>query len=148
MVPIDKIEVFEPWSYMRGSKTIHHDDRRPLSPAPGNRMFSESQVIDAVVFLGRWLVIISTGFQKNTSLTGIREFSFGSLPDTGETLQIKVTIQRHDWDDIILSCDVSSRDRFVARGSFTLEEVDLVDPDEIVRLSELWKQFQPNTQEI
>lgn len=143
MTPIDQIEVFEPWSYMRGQKTVRLEDRPPNSPAPGNREFSESQVIDAAVFLGRWLVVISTGFEKNSSLTGIREFSFGSLPDVGETLQVKVTIRRHDWDDIILNCDISSRNRFVARGSFTLEEVDLVDPDEVERLQGLWTHIQP-----
>lgn len=147
MTPIDTIEVFEPWSYMRGLKTIELADRRPNSPAPGNRAFSESQVIDAAVFLGRWLVIVSTGFQKNSSLTGIREFSFGSLPGVGETLQVKVNIRRHDWDDIILNSDISSRNRFVARGSFTLEEIDLADPDEVMRLKALWQQFQLSNKE-
>ena len=147
MTPIDTIEVFEPWSYMRGLKTIELADRSPDSPAPGNRAFAESQVIDAAVYLGRWLVIISTGFQKNSTLTGIRDFSFGSLPDVGETLQVKVNIRRHDWDDIILNCDISSRNRFVARGSFTLEEVDLADPEEVERLRMLWQQVQLTNKE-
>ena len=91
-----------------------------------------------------FLVLISTDFKKNCVLTSVRDFSCGSLPKVGETIQIKVTIHRHDWDDIILNCDISAPNRFVARGSFTLAEVDLIDPDEVIRLQQLWRSFVEN----
>ncbi len=136
-IPIDLIEAHEPWSYMRASKTVGVGDCRP-SPASGVGHLAESQIMDAVFWIGRLLVLTSTRFQKNGAVTGVHDFSFGTMPQPKETIQVKVNVVRHDWDDIVLQADVSSHNHFIARGSFTLEEVELNDENELDRLRTLW----------
>lgn len=142
--PIDCIEAYEPWSYTRACKTIAPDSCVE-SPATGVGHASESQIMDAVFWVGRLLVLSSSDFQKNGNVTGIHDFSYGILPQPGDTIQVKVSVVSHDWDDIILEADVSSSNNFVARGSFTLEEVELIDEDEICRLRSLWHTLYKST---
>ena len=135
---LDDIEAYEPWSYVRATKTVVPDDCNVASNEYQLNALSKSQIMGSLFWLGRLFVFASSDFANYASITAINDFAFGTMPDAGETFQIKVKVDKRDWGNVVLDADVASANRFIARGSFSLATLELNDSDIIDRLTALW----------
>ena len=129
---VDRIEAFDPWTFLKGRKSISLEEYCLLEPLGRKGIFSEALVLESCIHLGRWLVMKSSDFEKTCLLFEVRGFTFAKACGMGDTLEMTLRVQKREEGFIEVECETSEGGRLICRGALTLGFMSLgslVDPD-------------------
>lgn len=129
---VDRVEAFEPWTFLRGRKSISLEEYCLLGPLGRQGVFPESLVLESCTHLGRWLVMKSSDFRNGGLLSEVPEFFFANECGMDQSLEMTVCVQKKEEGFIEAACDATAEGRPICRGVLILVLTglgELVDPE-------------------
>jgi 3-hydroxymyristoyl/3-hydroxydecanoyl-(acyl carrier protein) dehydratase len=129
---VDRMEAFEPWTFLRGRKSISLEEYCLLEPLGRKGAFPESLVLESCTQLGRWLVMKRSDFATIGLLSEVRELSFAEECGMEQSLEMTVRVQKKVEGFIEAACEATAEGRLICRGVVILVFMglgELVDPE-------------------
>jgi len=129
---VDRIEAFQPWTLLRGRKSISLEEYCLLEPLGRKGVFPETLVLESCIHLGRWLVMKSSDFEKTCLLSEVREFAFANECGMGHTLEMTLRVQKKEEGSIEAEFEATEGGRLICRGALILGFMSLgklIDPE-------------------
>lgn len=113
---VDCILEIEPWTRIVGQKAVSFEEYSLLKRFGRKGVFPECLVLECCVELTRWLVAASSGFAKGSVLAEVEDFHFEREAGMGSLLDIAVTVEHRQGNDLSAQCRVTSGGERIAGG--------------------------------
>jgi 3-hydroxymyristoyl/3-hydroxydecanoyl-(acyl carrier protein) dehydratase len=138
---VDRIEAFQPWTLLRGRKSISLEEYCLLEPFGRKGVFPETLVLESCNHLGRWLVMRSSDFEMTCLLSEVRDFAFANECGMEHTLEMTLRVQKKEEGSIEAECEATEGGRVICRGILILGFMSLgklVDPE---TMKAMWQEL-------
>ncbi|MHC4252488.1 MAG: hotdog family protein [Planctomycetota bacterium] len=132
---VDRIDSFEPWKSIRGTKVVSFEDASLHKHFGRRGQLPESLIIEGCVELTRWLVAASSDFKLVAAVSGIEALRFDSPAGLGAVMRMEVLVEDRAEKTLGVTCRVSEGEREIARGRIEAELSQLVgafDPEVVI----------------
>jgi 3-hydroxymyristoyl/3-hydroxydecanoyl-(acyl carrier protein) dehydratase len=138
---IDRIDGFEPWKAISGTKAISFEEGALLERFGRESEYPTTLVIEACVELTRWLVAASSGFTATCLLGEVSKFRLDAPSGTGDRLGISVSVVERGDERLVAEARVERRGVAIGRGALTLELTSLDEHCDPGCEATLWKEL-------
>ena len=122
---VDSIDRFEPWTRIKGRKSVSLEEYEMLIPLGRKGVLPESLVLESAVHLTWWLVAKSSDFEWVCLLAGVERFVFENEAGVGDTLATTINVQERDQQSLTITCESVCGPIIICRGSVLLSLIPL-----------------------
>lgn len=138
---IDRVDSFEPWEAIAGTKAISFEEYSLLKPFGRKGDFPEGLVIECCVELLRWLVSASSEFRKTSALVEIRDFRLARVAKLGAVLEVAAEVEERSEEALLARCSVAMSGESVAAGPLGVSLVPLQGSFDPELVSGMWREL-------
>ncbi len=138
---IDRVDSFEPWKEIAGTKAISFEEVSLLKPFGRKGDFPEALVLECCVELVRWLVAASSGFSLASVISGIEGFHLDRTKGPGGVLTTTAEVERCGEDELLADCRVELMGSATAGGRIGFVLVPLEEGFDAEFVEGMWREL-------
>jgi len=138
---IDRIDAFEPWTSISGTKAISFEEGALLERFGRDGEYPFTLVVEGCVEVARWLVAASSGFESICLLAGIDSFQMEQRLETGDCIQVSVAISERTDTALTADCRIEKRGRIAGSGTISLVLASLGEHCDPGCQASLWREL-------
>lgn len=138
---IDRVDSFEPWKAVAGTKAVSFEEASLLKPFGRKGDFPGALVLECCVELVRWLVAASSGFSLTSAVSRIDGFHLSRIGGPGGILTMTAEVERRGEDELLADCRVEFSDSASAGGRIAFVLVPLAESFDPGIVSAMWREL-------